>query len=155
MGPIQGRYRGPSEVDTGSIRGQCGVHPRSIRGPSEVNFFVDGRPSGANLFSNFCGRRGARGPARRAPAAAAAAISEKQMTSARPPVKKEIGSGRPPVDKKLAPDGYPSRTKRRILSFRVSQVALWTSRINAKKNRTNGKFGGRRMDSFLGVTINA
>ena len=43
-GFIRGRYgvhlrsiRGPSEVDTGSIRGRYGVHLKSLRGPSEVD----------------------------------------------------------------------------------------------------------------------
>ena len=43
-GSIRGRYgvhprsiQDPSEVDTGSIRSRYGVHPRSIQGPSEVD----------------------------------------------------------------------------------------------------------------------
>ena len=60
--------------------------PRFLTGgASEANFLFDGRPSGGDLFFNFCGRRRRGfGPVRQAPAAAAAAAKIAVRPSVRP-----------------------------------------------------------------------
>ena len=114
----------------------------SSRPAVRSQIFFDGRPSGGDLFFNFCDRRRrGRGPVRRAPAAAAAAAKiEKQITSGQPPVKNKIGSGRP--------DGRKKKRKNQSVSQTIDQVMAINSIQKSSKSELSLR-GNRPFNIFF------